>query len=551
MRFNSVVLAVLVCLLPVFANAASVSRISPDTIPFGNIEQFLTIYGSDFVGAESILLTVTGPAGTFEVEPSFVGIDDRTQEHILVTWVPEIILLSEGTHSITIAVKHFNLPVQNLGPLSFSVQTVEVFGPPRLILPEVVFEEARSVRGSFVNFEVAAISENGASVPVACDHESGELFALGTTLVTCTATDAFGTTQGEFSVVVADVTAPVLTLPADFASPTPLVEYTVSAEDNLDGPVPVTCNYPSGSVFPTGVIEVICVAYDLQFNPAVGAFYVTVTGGAPVLTMPQEITADATSPAGAVVTYDVSATDNGVVTCTPASGSTFPIGTTNVVCTATNATGTASGSFPVTVLDGSGPVLDVPDSITAEASSAAGAVVTWTSSATDAVDGPRPVTCTPESGTLFPLGDTLVSCSATDSLGQETNAIFIVSVLDTTPPLILTATATPNTLWPPNHQMVNVVVSATASDLVDPAPIVRISSVRSDQPVNGTGDGDTGPDWVMTGAMTLQLRSERSGSKDRTYTITVEATDATGNVSTREVTVRVSQTSSKRRVVSH
>lgn len=545
MRFNSVVLAVLVCLLPVVADAASITRLTPDTIAFGNVEEFITIFGSDLVASESVLITISGPAGEFVLEPVVI------EPSRLVTWVPEVVLLTEGTNTVTVAVKNLDQPVQILGPLTFTVQTVEVFGPPNLALPELVFANAESTRGSFVEFEVSAASQNGASVPVTCNHQSGDLFPFGLTHVSCSATDAFGTSTGSFQVLVADVTAPVLTLPADFASPTPLVEYTVSAEDNLDGPVPVTCNYPSGSVFPTGVIEVICVAYDLQFNPAVGAFYVTVTGGAPVLTMPQEITADATSPAGAVVTYEVTATDSGVVTCTPPSGSTFPIGITTVLCTATNATGTASGSFPVTVLDGSGPVLDVPDSITAEASSAAGAIVTWTSSATDAVDGPRPVTCTPESGTLFPLGDTLVSCSATDTLGQETNALFIVSVLDTTPPLILTATATPNTLWPPNHKMVDVVVSATASDLVDPAPIVRISSVRSDQPVNGTGDGDTGPDWVLTGAMTLQLRSERSGSKDRTYTITVEATDATGNVSTREVTVRVSQTSSKRRVVSH
>ena len=545
MRFNSVVLAVLVCLLPVVADAASITRLTPDTIAFGNVEEFLTILGSDLVATESVLITISGPAGEFVLEPVVI------EPNRLITWVPEVVLLTEGTNTVTVAVKNLDQPVQILGPLTFSVQTVEVYGPPILDLPELVFANAESLRGSFVNFEVTATSQNGESAPVTCDRQSGDLFAFGLTHVSCSATDAFGTSTGTFQVLVADVTAPVLTLPADFASPTPLVEYTVSAEDNLDGSVPVTCNYPSGSVFPTGVIEVICVAYDLQFNPAVGAFYVTVTGGAPVLTMPQEITADATSPAGAVVTYDVTATDNGVVTCTPASGSTFPVGITTVVCTATNATGTTSGSFPVTVLDGSGPVLDVPDSITAEASSAAGAIVTWTSSATDAVDGPRPVTCTPESGTLFPMGDTLVSCSATDTLGQETNALFIVSVLDTTPPLILTATATPNTLWPGNHKMVDVTVSATASDLVDPAPIVRISSVRSDQPVNGTGDGDTGPDWVLTGAMTLQLRSERSGSKDRTYTITVEATDATGNVSTREVTVRVSQTSSKRRVVSH
>jgi hypothetical protein len=545
MRFNSVVLAVLVCLLPFAAEAASVTRLSPDTIAFGNVEEFLTIFGSDLVASESVLITISGPAGEFVLEPVVL---EPTR---LVTWVPEVVLLTEGRNTVTVAVKNIDQPAQILGPLSFTVQTIEIPGPPRLDLPELVLANADSVRGAVVNFDVSAVSYNGDSVPVTCNRQSGDLFPLGVTHVSCSATDAFGTSTRSFQVLVADVTAPVVTVPADFASPTPTVEYTVSAEDNLDGSVPVNCNYPSGSVFPTGVIEVVCVAYDLQFNPGIGVFYVTVTGGAPVLTMPQEITADATSSAGAVVTYEVTATDSGVVTCTPPSGSTFPIGITTVVCTATNTTGTATGSFPVTVFDGSGPVLDIPDSITAEASSAAGAVVTWTSSATDAIDGPRPVTCTPESGTLFPLGDTLVSCSASDSLGQETNAFFVVTVLDTTPPLILTATATPNTLWPPNHKMVNVVVSATASDLVDPAPIVRIASVRSDQPINGTGDGDTAPDWVLTGAMTLQVRSERSGSKDRTYTITVEATDATGNVSTREVTVRVSQSSAKRRVVSH
>jgi beta propeller repeat protein len=75
----------------------------------------------------------------------------------------------------------------------------------------------------------------------------------------------------------------------------------------------------------------------------------------PSLTLPAaNETADATSPAGATVTYTVSATDNlttnPTVACAPASGSTFPIGTTTVVCTATDAAGnSASGSFQVLV----------------------------------------------------------------------------------------------------------------------------------------------------------------------------------------------------------
>jgi hypothetical protein len=545
MRFKLIVLAVLVCLLPSVVNAASITRISPDTIAFGNVEEFLTIFGTDLLATESVLITITGPAGTFVLEPVVI------EPGRLVTWVPEVVLLTEGTNSVTVAVKNLELPVQILGPLAFSVQQIHVDGPPLLILPELVFAEADSVRGSFVDFDVSAVSESGADVPVLCDRQSGDLFAFGMTIVHCSATDAFGTAEGSFQVLVADVTAPVLTLPDDFASDTPVVEYTVSAEDNIDGTVPVSCSRPSGSTFPTGVIEVICVAYDAQFNPGIGVFYVTVSGGAPVLTLPQEIVVDATSSAGAVVTYEATATDNGVVTCNPPSGSTFPLGVTTVACTATNDTGTASGSFNVTVVDASGPVLTIPDAITAEATGPDGAIVTWSASANDALDGPVAITCTPASGSQFPLGQTLVSCSASDSLGQETNGTFVVTVLDTTPPLILTATASPNTLWPPNHKMVDVTLTVAVTDLVDPAPIVRIASVSSNQPVNGTGDGDTAPDWLITGATTLKLRAERAGSADRVYTITVEATDATGNISTREVTVRVSQSSAKRRVVSH
>jgi hypothetical protein len=74
----------------------------------------------------------------------------------------------------------------------------------------------------------------------------------------------------------------------------------------------------------------------------------------PVLSLPAAMTVNATSPAGAVVVYTAtSSDDDGLsypVSCTPASGSTFPIGTTTVSCQATDAVGnTASGSFLVTV----------------------------------------------------------------------------------------------------------------------------------------------------------------------------------------------------------
>ena len=74
----------------------------------------------------------------------------------------------------------------------------------------------------------------------------------------------------------------------------------------------------------------------------------------PVVTVPANITTPATSPAGATVTYTASANDDRdgplTPTCNPASGSTFPVGTTTVTCTATDAAGnTGTASFTVTV----------------------------------------------------------------------------------------------------------------------------------------------------------------------------------------------------------
>jgi hypothetical protein len=75
------------------------------------------------------------------------------------------------------------------------------------------------------------------------------------------------------------------------------------------------------------------------------------------LQLPTTITVNATSPAGAIVTYVVTATDAGdpnpTVACLPASGASFPIGATSVACTAANAVDHhVSGSFSVVVQGG-------------------------------------------------------------------------------------------------------------------------------------------------------------------------------------------------------
>jgi len=110
---------------------------------------------------------------------------------------------------------------------------------------------------------------------------------------------------------------------------------------------------------------------------------------------------------------------------------------------------------------------------------------------------------------------------------------------DTTAPVIAAVTATPNSLGPPNHKMTPVAISARVTDNCS-AATWSVTGISSNEPVNGTGDGDTEPDWSIAGAHGVSLRAERAGSgSGRTYTITITARDVAGNTSTGTTTVAV------------
>jgi hypothetical protein len=186
------------------------------------------------------------------------------------------------------------------------------------------------------------------------------------------------------------------------------------------------------------------------------------------------------------------------------------------------------------------PVLNLPDDKIVEATSAAGAAVTFAATAEDDVSGSVPVTLSHPSGTVFPLGTTTVTATAKDAFGNIAQGSFTITVQDTVAPAFESLTVSPTELKPVNHKLVNVVVSAVASDAVDAAPAVRIVSVTANEPINGRGDGNTEPDWIITGNLTLQLRAERAGmGSDRIYTIAVGSTDAAGNTAIKTIEVRV------------
>jgi hypothetical protein len=311
--------------------------------------------------------------------------------------------------------------------------------PATLKLPPDTTAEATSAEGAKVTYTATAVDSMQNPVPVTCDPASDTLFKLGTTTVTCTAKDSAGNVStGTFKVTVQDTKPPTLKIPTDMTvegntKGGATVPFDVSATDAVDGTVPVVCSAKSGGFFKLGTTSVDCTAKDKAGNSASGSFKITVQDTQPpTVQVPADIYKETSTSGGVAVTFTVTATDvvDGTVpyTCSPASGATFRPGTSTVTCTATDAAGnTGTGSFKVTVklLDTTPPVINVPGNFDSGGAGLA-VKVTYTVSATDNVDGPVPVSCSPPSGSIFPSGTTTVTCTATDAAGNRATKTFLV-----------------------------------------------------------------------------------------------------------------------------
>jgi hypothetical protein len=118
---------------------------------------------------------------------------------------------------------------------------------------------------------------------------------------------------------------------------------------------------------------------------------------------------------------------------------------------------------------------------------------------------------------------------AIDTANNRASCSTVITVVDTTPPQLVAASAQPAFLWPPNHRFVDVQVHARANDNCS-ATTWKIVKVRSNEAMNSIGNGPHSRDWIITGDHTVKLRAVKSGRKsDRIYLITLQATDAFGN----------------------
>jgi hypothetical protein len=154
-----------------------------------------------------------------------------------------------------------------------------------------------------------------ASPVIRCDRDRNYRFPLGTTSVTCNATDAAGNSREcSFALVVTDVEAPSLTCPTDiFASTNPgSAMATVSwsaptVRDNSNGIVTLWSSRISGDNFALGLTSVLYTATDAYGNNRECVFNVVVADSEPpAITCPSDITVT-TDPgtSGGIATWNL------------------------------------------------------------------------------------------------------------------------------------------------------------------------------------------------------------------------------------------------------
>ena len=435
--------------------------------------------------------------------------------------------------------------------------------PPAVTISAPPTIEATSASGAPVVFTATATDPQQGTLPTTCNLASGLTRPLGPHEITCTATDADGNEgSSTVTVTVVDTTPPEMAInapsPVEATSPAGApVTFTTAAYDTVDGILPVTCSFLSGTVRPIGSTTIACSVADSHHNrrEATAAVHVHDTTP-PVLTTPTVPPREAIDASGAPVSFTVTAVDIVDTTpfflCFPSSGAIFPVGPSTVWCFARDDYNNfATKTFEVQIAEPLPPVVTITPVPTLEATSSLGAVATFTASAVDNFDGPLPATCSPLSGATFPLGNTTVTCQATDAVGHVGTASIVVRVVDTTPPVV-TCSADQIALSPPHHKMVPVRTTVTVTDGGSgPAGFVLLSAT-SNEPDNGLGDGDTANDiqGFVAGTPDVfgELRAERSGKgSGRVYTLAYQGRDIAGNVAqcTVRVTVPHNQSTSK------
>ena len=326
------------------------------------------------------------------------------------------------------------------GNSTMAVQTVtvtDIIAPTVTAPANVTVSSTTGCTAQNVNLGSPEFSDNCSVASVT--NNAPVTFPAGNTTVTWTVTDASGNTAtATQTVTVVDQVDPTISAPATVnattnsgCTATGVVLGTPTTADNCSA-VTVTNNAPSS--FPIGTTTVTWTATDASGNTATATQLVTITDAInPTITAPANVTAQANNSCAAfnVVLGTPTTADNcTVASVTNNAPAIFPLGTTTVTWTVTDASGhTATATQTVTVTDTQAPTIVAPASlnVTTTANCEASGLTLGTPFATDNCSISSVVNDAPLN---FPVGVTVITWTATDASGNTATATQTVTVTD-------------------------------------------------------------------------------------------------------------------------
>jgi hypothetical protein len=336
----------------------------------------------------------------------------------------------------------------NSTSVSFTITVVDDEDPIIAAMPgDLTLENSSGACSAPATWIEPTASDNCAAVTLSSDHLLGSEFAVGSTVVTYTATDIHGNiTKESFSITVVDEELPTIAgLPADLTTSSmpgvcgATVAWGEPIVDDNCGIASLTTTNERGSLFEVGTTTVTYTLVDVNDNVTETSFTVTINDVEnPVISeMPSDLLLDNDpGECGAVATWELpTASDNCSISSFGSdheSGDQFPVGTTVVTYTAIDPTGLeTTASLNITVEDVELPTISgLVASVTVTNSvGTCDGIASW--DAPTAADNCEvaELTSTHEPGWVFGVGETLVTYTAIDLHGNQISASLTVIVL--------------------------------------------------------------------------------------------------------------------------
>ena len=348
---------------------------------------------------------------------------------------PEVFPLGETIVTWTV--------VDNYGNVSDGTQIITVVDTtaPELIVPSNIISEAISTFENTINLNSPRVADNVEILSIT--NDAPEFFPLGETIVTWTATDDSGNISTDIQKIkFVDTTSPLLIAPNDISielddrsgmiieigNPTMIDEIDTNPQITNDAP----------EFFPLGETIVTWTATDDSGNQSTTTQLISVVDTtSPEFVTLSNILLEAQNASSNLVEFDIPSVYDlvGVSSITNDAPEFFPLGETIVTWTATDESGNQSTMLQnVTFVDTTNPQIQTPEHVSVEAiSKYENSIVLETAIAFDSVGVSSITNDAPE---FFPLGETIVTWTATDESGNSVSNTQLVSVVDTTSPEI-------------------------------------------------------------------------------------------------------------------